>query len=149
MYFTILAIKTAPIQCVIATSNSKIGCSLGVDEIIDCHFEPRLSRMSKLKVNLSDLALLEYIDDNIEFLNLVSTKTTSKVADFLAKSGVPYIRFTFIHPSTLEPYLIAIYTDDTLDVPGFLVTDRSCFNSLVGVVRSVRGGDVRVKLLIE
>ena len=146
MNFTILAIKPAPIQCVIATSNSTIECSLGVERRIGCQFESRLSQLPKIKVNLVDLALMEHIDGNIEFLNLVSTKTSSKLAAFLAKAGAPTTTFTFIHPSTLEPHLLAVYADATLGVSGFLVKDRACFNSLVGIAKSA---NARVKLLIQ
>jgi len=138
--------KPAPIQCVIATSNSTIECSLGVERRIGCQFESRLSQLPKIKVNLVDLALMEHIDGNIEFLNLVSTKTSSKLAAFLAKAGAPTTTFTFIHPSTLEPHLLSVYADATLGVPGFLVKDRACFNSLVGIAKSA---NARVKLLIE
>jgi hypothetical protein len=144
----ITPVQPSPIRCVIATSNKTIECSLGVERRIGCQFEPRLSEMSKIKVNLVDLALLDHVDGSVEFLNLVSTKTSSKLAAFLAKAGAATGTFTFIHPSTLEPHLLAVYDDANLGVPGFLVKDPACFNSLVGIAKSA-GGNVRVNLLIE
>lgn len=136
------------VRCVIATSNRTIECSIGVDKRVGCGMEPRLSSLASLKVNLVDLQMVERVDGNTEIINLVSTKSNSKLAAFLNKANLSSSMFTFIHPSTLQPTLLGVYANPALGVPGFLVKDQQCFNSLVSIVRS-NSIRVRSKLLIQ
>jgi hypothetical protein len=126
------------VRCIISTTNNTIECSVGVDKQIGCEFEPRLSEMSPIKVNLIDLDLMEHVDGNIEFLNLVSNKAHTKLAAMLSKSNInaPMGTFTFIDPSSLKPVLLGIYANPTLGVPGFLVKDQVCFNSLLSIAKT-------------
>jgi len=143
--------KAAPlvneIRCVVSTTNNTIQCSLGVEKTIGCQMVARLAEIPKIKVNLVDLSVIEHVQGSVEFLNLISTKSNSKLAQALTKNNMQSGTFTFIHPSTLEPTLLSIYGDATLGVPGFLVNDQLCYNSLVSVIKA-NVGKVRTSLII-
>lgn len=100
-----------------------------------------------MKVNLVDLDLTERVDGNVEFLNLVSNKPHEKLLAKLAKANIPNGTFTFIDPSTLKPILLGIYSDATIGVPGFLIKDQVCFNSLVSMTKT-ETSRVRANLII-
>jgi len=107
-----------PIKCFIASEYA--ACLFGEAQRMACEVQPRLTGISEhMKLRLVGLGVFPKAENEVPTFGLVS------------KQSSPGNQFTYVDPTTRKTVLLSVYSDETINKPGFLVKDRICFETLI------------------
>lgn len=122
---------------------------------IACDVQPRLDSLQGIRVNLTDLVIVNKTDSaSAKVFELISPRSIHHrinhgggFVGFLSPEKISSGKFTFLHPSTLKSVVLSVYDDVTLDLPGFIVNDPTCY-AVISDFIDVDSDDILVSLII-
>lgn len=141
------------VKCFINTFTKTIDCSDSIGQRVACGIESHFN--SSIKLNLTDLAITEkFTPTRGEIFGLLSPKSAlyqmqhgQGLVGFLTPEVLSNGKFTFMDPVTLKPVFLSFYFDVTIDEPGFVVKDKTCYDGIVDMILP-NLKDVRFNLIV-
>jgi len=118
-------------RLVVSLATGKIEWSHGLQQRIACDMKKRFGPLPEdFNLRLSDLHLLEAFEKSVEFLSLLSMKSSSEN------------KFTFLDPLSKEPVLWSIFSKDIAGKLGFFIQNEACFKAIVTAVKDYKDSPV-------
>jgi len=123
-------------RIVVSLATGKIEWSHGLQQRIACDMKKRFGFMPEdFNLRLSDLHVLEAFEKSVEFLTLLSMKSSSEN------------KFTFLDPLSKEPVLWSIFSKDIAGKLGFFIQNEVCFKAILTAVKDFKDSPVEFFLL--